>query len=68
MLPPPELAVSTPSTTPRSSADGTSGAPMVTGTPPSRLMNSPCSGEVTRIFWPLMSAYDVSFLLEYATW
>ena len=37
----------------------TSGAPMVTGTPPSRLMNSLCSGEVTRIFRPLRSAGDL---------
>ena len=29
-------------------------------------MNSPCSGEVTRIFWPLKSASEVSFLLEKA--
>jgi hypothetical protein len=29
----------------RSSADGTSGPPSVTGMPPSRLMNSPCSGD-----------------------
>src|SRR5262245_62949576 len=52
----PTPAVKMPSTTPRSSAEGTSGALMVIEVPPKRRTNSPCSGCATRSFMPLTSS------------
>ena len=66
MRPPPDAAVKTPSTTPRSSADGTSAAPMVIGMPPKRRTNSPCSADVTRIFESFRSSSEASFFLDHA--
>ena len=56
-----------PSTTPRSSAEGTSGALIVTDVPPKRRTISPCSGCATRSFMPLMSSSEVSFFFPQIT-